>query len=75
MCNHIHCRTERKKYGYCVQCGKEICKDCASNDDSTVHAKCEVEVQARDNPPRPKPVPVPIPKTYPVTRDINQGHF
>jgi hypothetical protein len=64
MCNYLHCRTERKKDGYCVKCGEEICKDCASNDNSKVHAKCEVEVQAKEPEVKPSPSPKPIPRLY-----------
>ncbi|RZB33488.1 MAG: hypothetical protein SRB1_01145 [Desulfobacteraceae bacterium Eth-SRB1] len=39
MCKNKYCGTPREKYGYCVECGKEICEDCASAD-KKVHSKC-----------------------------------
>lgn len=62
MCNYIHCKTALKKYGYCVQCGEEICKDCASNDNSKVHAKC------KDKTPTPIPYPCMPPEPEEILR-------
>lgn len=62
MCNH--CGTELKKQGYCVKCGKEICNDCASNNNPKVHAKCE------SNFPTPEPAPRPIPHPKAIPRPL-----
>ena len=37
MCKYKDCGTAREKYGYCVECGQEICEDCASPFDKNVH--------------------------------------
>lgn len=38
MCKHCDANTGR--IGFCVLCREEICTDCASDTNNTVHRKC-----------------------------------
>ena len=53
------CKSEKKAYGYCIRCGKAICKDCAYPNDQKRHAKCGGPV------PTPEPIAMPEPEEAP----------
>lgn len=73
------CGTEWEKNGYCVECGNEICINCASQNNPKVHAKClrgkPIPISYPCAPPYPSPESESEPKAMPWVGVDNDRKF
>jgi hypothetical protein len=60
MCEFHSCKTETEPSGFCIVCGKEVCSDCADEENPKMHLACNFCIWAN----------LPISSEGPIDADV-----